>query len=139
MPRKDRIEREKQKKKEDQKWDKINANAPEHVKSKIIAHKAFKHITGKPMTSELSENLHTKGQHNAGWAKYDEYGNPLKREDNIGGGANYDRHEDKETRALEIRDRHRDVWGKRGVAQRIAHEERCSVETIRRYMKNYPI
>lgn len=139
MPRKERKEREKQKKKLNQKWDSIIANAPDRVKREIAANRVFKHLTGKPLVSELSKNLCTEGQHNAGWAKYDEYGNPLKREDPDELGANLEKHENKEIRALEIRERHRGVWGKRGVAEGIAHEEGYSVETIRRYMKEFPI
>jgi hypothetical protein len=139
MPTIERRKRERHQKAYNKMMDAAVANAPEHVKPKIIANKVFKRITGKSLISELSKNLSTEGQHNAGWAKYDEYGNPLKREDNITGGANYDRHEDKEVRAMDIRDRHRDSWGKHGVAKRIAHEEGYSVETIRRYMKEFPI
>jgi hypothetical protein len=139
MPRKERKDREKQKKKLDQEWDEIVANAPEHAKSRMIADKAYKRLTGKSKTSKLSENLNTKGQHDAGWAKYDEHGQHIKREDPDELGANLERHENKEIRAQEIRERHRNVWGNRGVAQRIAHEEGLSVETIRRYMKDFPI
>ncbi|MDA1024316.1 MAG: hypothetical protein O2817_13405 [Proteobacteria bacterium] len=103
------------------------ANASDHIKKRL----------GQPST--LSEQLHTKGQHNAGWAKYDEYGNPLPREDPKDLGANSNRKSKREDDALDIRDRHLSVWGKHGVAKRIAHEEGLSVETIRSYMRDYPI
>jgi hypothetical protein len=139
MPTKKRKEREKQKKERDQEWDEILANAPDHVKAKIIADKALKRITGKTETSGLSKSLHTKGQHDAAWAKHDEFGNPLKREDPEELGANLDRKEDKEYRAIEMRERHRAIWGKRGAAKQIAYAEECSVETIRRHMKEFPL
>jgi hypothetical protein len=139
MPTIERRKRERHQKAYNKMMDAAVANAPEHVTERIIAAKAYKVITSKAMTSPLSESLHTKGQHNAPWAKYDEYGNPLKREDPEGLGANLERYEDKETRAKDIRYRHRDAWGKRGVAKRIAYEEGFSVETIRRYMRDYPI
>ena len=127
MPTKERTEREREQWAHDQIIDAAVADAPMHIRQRL----------GRP--SRLSDSLSTKGQHNAGWAKYDdETGHPLPREDPEGLGANLERKENKATRALNMRKKYRDIWGNRGVAKVIAHEEGVSVETVRRYMKDFP-
>ena len=128
MPTKERKEREKEQRAHTQAMDAYVADAPTHIRQRL----------GHP--SKLSDNLSTKGQHDAGWSKYDdETGHPLPREDPEGLGANSDRRSTKEDDARDLREKYRDVWGKRGVAKRIAHEEGLSVETVRRYMRKFPI
>ena len=145
MPTKDRRERERQQREFNKKWDEIVSNAPVHLRKRL----------GQP--SALSEKLCTKGQHNAGWAKFDERGQNIKREEPEGLGANLERHENKEARALDLRERYPNIWGARGAAKKIVVAERRrraerptdandldypeppSVETIRRYMRDYPI
>jgi len=128
MPTKERKEREKEQRAHTQAMDAYVADAPTHIRQRL----------GHP--SKLSDNLSTKGQHDAGWSKYDdETGHPLPREDPEGLGANLERNENMVARALDMREKHRDVWGKRGVAKRIAYKEELSVETVRRYMRKFPI
>lgn len=134
MPTKKRTEREKQLEAQRLAIDTALENPPDHV----IARQAAKRLEIET-SSPLSEKLVTQGQHNAGWAKFDERGQNVMREDPDELGANSYRHSKKIDDALDIRDRHRNEWGKRGTAKRIAHKEGLSVETIRRYMKAFPI
>lgn len=130
MPTKKRKERAKalqaEREKADERWAKIRAEAPPHILP----------LLDQP--SQLGDRLHTKGQHDAAWAKYDEYGNPLPRDDSGRTSANLDRKDVREERAREMREKYRDIWGTRGVAQRIADAEGCRVETVRRYMRQFP-
>jgi hypothetical protein len=103
------------------------ANAPDHIKKRL----------GQPST--LSEQLHTKGQHNAGWAKYDEYGNPLPREDPKDLGANSNRKSKREDDVLLLREKYPDIWGKRGKAMVVADKENLNIRTIQKYFKDFPI
>ena len=124
MPRKEEAKRRRQVLASQQALDQATANAPEHVKRRL----------GQP--SRLGNNLATKGQHNSGWAKFDEYGQDIQKQtDPDGQGANMERQETAEAEALEVRARHRSIWRKRGSAKKIAHLEGLSVETIRRYMR----
>jgi len=146
MPTKERKEREREQRARDQAMDAYVADAPTHIRQRL----------GHP--SKLSDSLSTKGQHNAGWAKYDdETGHPLPREDPEDLGANSNRRDDREARALDFRERYPDDWGKRGGPLNIVtaeHRRRAerpkdedpldypeppSVGTIRRYMKDFPI
>lgn len=126
MPTKERKERERKQRAQIQAIDAAVADAPMHIQRRL----------GRP--SKLSDSLSTKGQHDAGWSKYDENGQYIAREDPEGLGANLERNEDMVARALDMHEKHRDVWGKRGVAKQNAHEEGLSVETVRRYMRKFP-
>jgi hypothetical protein len=127
MPTKDRRERERQKKALNKKWDEIVSIAPAHIQKRL----------GQP--SALSEQLHTKGQHNAPWAKYDEYGNPLPREDPEDLGANSNRKSTREDDAFVLRKKYPDIWGKRGNAKVIAIKEKLNIRTVQKYFKDFPI
>lgn len=104
---------------------------------RMIARQAMIKMGIKPPNG-LLDSLVSEGQHNAGWAKFDERGQNIMREDLEDLGANSDRRCKKVDDALDIRDRNNEDWGKRGTAKRIAHKEGVSVETIRRYMREFP-
>ena len=126
MATKERKQRDRERLAKKQALDKALSNALAHIRNRFGQH------------SELSKNLNTDGQHNAGWAKFDERGQNIKKyKDPDELGANVFRHEDKVARAREIRAKYPSDWGKRGVAEGIAHAENPSVETIRRYMKDF--
>ena len=97
MPTKERKEREKEHRAHTQAMDAYVADAPTHIRQRL----------GHP--SKLSDNLSTKGQHDAGWSKYDENGQYIAREDPEGRGANLERNEYKEAKALDMRKRYRDI------------------------------
>jgi hypothetical protein len=127
VPTKERKQRDRERLAKKQAFDKALSNAPAYIRNRFGQH------------SELSKNLSTDGQHNAGWAKFDERGQNIKKyKDPDELGANVFRHEDKVARAREIRAKYLSDWGTRGTAKRIAHAENLSVETIRRYVKEFP-
>jgi hypothetical protein len=128
VPTKERKQQDRERLAKKQALDKAVSNAPEHIRNRF------------GQSSKLAESLHTDGQHKAGWAKFDERGQNIKKyKDPEDQGANLERHEDKVARARKIRAKYPSDWGKRGVAEGIAHAENPSVETIRRYMKDFPI
>lgn len=133
MPTKKRRSREKTREKaqeENRKYfDEVVANAPPHVLSRLH----------NPPSKLALSLMNTPGKHNAGWAKFDEHGQTIKRADPEGWGANFLRREEKVERALKIRSKYKNTWGKRGAAKAIAHAENLRVETIRRYMRKFPI
>ena len=127
MPTKERRQRDRERLAKKKALDKAASNPPAHIRNRL------------GQTSELSNNLHTEGQHKAGWAKFEERGQNIeKHKDPEYQGANLERQENREIRALELRQKYAGIWGKRGVAERIAYDENLSVEAIRRYMKEFP-
>ena len=128
MPTRARKQRDRDRLANKQTLDSAVSNAPAHIRNRL------------GQTSELSKNLHTKGQHNAGWAKFDERGQNIKKhEDPERQGANLERKENRKSDAQELQRKYVELWGKRGVAKRIAHAEGLKVGTVRRYMKDFPI
>ena len=70
---------------------------------------------------------------------YDKYtGETLKQELPPEQGANVERRERREDTARDLRERYRDIWGKRGFTKRIAHHEDKNIRTIQKYMKDFP-
>ena len=126
MPTNDRRKREKKKKDRDKEWDEIVSNAPAHIQNRL----------GQPSAS--AEKLHAKGQHNAGWAKYDEQGNPLKRVDPEDLGANSNSKSKREDDAFLLREKYPNDWGKRGKPKVIADKENLNIRTVQNYFRGCP-
>jgi hypothetical protein len=126
MPTKKRKARDAARLKKDEEWAKIRAEAPPHILP----------LLDQP--SRLGDSLRAVGKHGVAWAKYDEYGNPLPRDDSGRTSANLDRKDGKKERALDMQKKYSDIWGKRGVAEGIAEAEGCSAETVLRYMRKFP-
>jgi hypothetical protein len=127
MPTRERKKREAKAQAERRELEDAFANVPPHLRARI------------GQKSKIVGDLSDIGSYDRIGVKFSDEGDPLKREDPEELGANLERHEDKKIRAMTIRDRHSDVWGQRGAAKRIAHKTGLSVETIRRYMKEFPI
>ena len=64
---------------------------------------------------------------------------------NTGRGGNEMRQEDRRDRALKLRRKYREIWGKRGHAKLIVYKEngdkgqKLSVRTVQQYFKDFPI
>jgi len=118
---------------EDLIWRLEIAMAPPRIKEQI----------GQPL-SKGSENLlnalSLKGTpYNRLGCVYDKYtGETLKQELPPEQGANVERRERREDTARDLRERYRDIWGKRGFTKMIAHLEDKNIRTIQKYMKDFP-
>ena len=100
-------------------------NPPEHLQARI----------GK--SSRLAENIKTK-LYNNGISKFDDRGQSIFRNTEVGLGANAVRKENMENKAIVLRRKYPEDWGKCGTAEGIAVAEGHSPTTIRRYMRKYP-
>jgi hypothetical protein len=132
MPSKERKEKElkrsKAKQEADLFWAEQIGSAPDHIKKKL----------GHP--SQLSKALITSNTpHQRLGAKYDEItGELLKQVIPEGIGKNLESKENREATARALREKYKEIWGRRGAAKIIAHEEGLSVRTVQKYMKDFP-
>jgi hypothetical protein len=109
-------------------WNKVMATIPAHIVPRLFA------------KSRISRNLLSDAPYLRRFAvKFDsKTGRPLKQVFEADIDPNVESRENREARARDIRERHRDVWGKRGSAAQIAKAEGLNVRTVQKYMKDFP-
>lgn len=109
-------------------WTEQIGFSPDHIKQ-YLGH-----------ASQLSKALITSNTpHNRFGTKYDQLtGELLKQVIPKGLGANLERKENREATARALRENNKEIWGRRGVAKKIAHEAGLSVRTVQKYMKDFP-
>jgi len=118
---------------EDLIWGLEIAVAPPHIKKRISQPRS-------QASQNLLNALSLKGTpYNRLGCVYDKYtGETLKQELPPEQGANVERRERREDTARDLRERYRDIWGKRGFTKMIAHLEDKNIRTIQKYMKDFP-
>lgn len=67
-----------------------------------------------------------------------EEGQPIKRGDPPELGANEYRRDKRIDDAAALKQRYAHLWGKRGYAKQIAHNEGLNVRTVQKYFKDHP-
>ena len=109
-------------------WNKVMATIPAHIAPRLFA------------KSTILENLRSDAPYMRKFSvKCDsDTGQPLKQVFDADIDPNVESHENREARARDMRERHRDVWGKRGSAAQIARAEGLNVRTVQKYMKDFP-
>ncbi|GAB6052854.1 hypothetical protein JCM17960_16740 [Magnetospira thiophila] len=125
MPTKKRKEREQQ-------GDAIRRaleNPPEHVRQRME--------NPSEASDRLAEALPVK-LYNGGIFHVDDEGDICQITQDRELGANANRNEEKAERAESLREKYRDIWGKRGAAGIIARKEGLNQKTIRRYFRDFP-
>ena len=132
MPTKKRKENQKLRKEaaiaEQQFWDKVMSAVPPHTVPRLHT------------KSTILENLRSDAPYLRRFAvKFDtDTGQHLKQEFDTDIDPNVESRENREATAKDMRERHRDVWGKRGSATQIANAEGLNVRTVQKYMKDFP-
>ncbi|MDP1657746.1 MAG: hypothetical protein Q8L73_00145 [Methylotenera sp.] len=55
-----------------------------------------------------------------------------------GVGGNKLRQDDRQDTVRDLKKKHRDIWGKRGAAKKIAIDKGLNIRTIQKYFKDFP-
>ena len=131
MPSKERKQKELkraiEKQQEDAFFDNLLANAPDYIKNRLF--KKSQRLDGLKTTNSPINRIGV--QFDSGT------GDVLKQVIPDDLGANSERKDARKATAVELREKHKEIWGRRGVAKKIAHEAGLSVRTVQKYMKDF--
>ena len=122
MTNKTEYQKKKTKKLYEAEMDKVLLNRPSYLEKKVSNKNQL--LLGSPDNSKFPDGL----------MQFDEDGQPYLHE-NIGVGANQERHIAKLDLIQELELKYGDFWMKRGVAKQIAPIEGLAVRTIQNYQR----